>query len=360
MINDHLTTTSDRSVSIVHRASNVLDGYFEIMVEPGATPSSEPSPESLRESEPTTGLTKYYAFPNAEPELDVSEVGEMWQVAFRLHWTGFASCFALLTLFNIYQLSRTCRRKRMPNRGYVFIVQQLVIVFGLSRSLALSFSPYGQTNNVAILPTVIPRILFGLGFPCLVSGFTFVHYIFLQISKVEILSSRNLFKHRCVAAVLVIHFLTVLTSEVITSCVHGTGFLLIICAFYYFAGCLAISLSLLFSGRKLIKRTRQVQENLSKFRLRELGNGENVSKATRRHGTPLELTTITATAVVSGLFGSILYVYSLVWMFRVTLGDHTTPSPWIWLVVNTLVRVCELVLAVTMSYAVCHGYRENM
>ena len=319
----------------------------------------EPRPKSEAEYEP-----KHDGLANAEPVVDLSQVNDIWHAAFKVHWISFSVCFALLALFNVYRLSNTYRLKRMPNRGYICIVQTLVIVLGLTRTLAFCFSPYGLTINVPNLPQIIPRLLFAVGFPCIITGFTFVHKIFLKISKVQIFTqSRAILKRRCVLVVLITHFLAVLTSEVITGYVHGTEILLIICSFYYFIGCLGVSLSLFFSGRKIMSKTRRVRENLNRdYSVQECGETRKtntVKKVTQKTGPASKVLKITTTTVIFGFLSSLLYVYSLVWMIRMVSGEKKTPSPWVWLSVNTLLRMCELFLALAMTYSVCYTYRER-
>lgn len=316
---------------------------------------AESTPQPQAESGAEDAAPKYEGLANAEPEVDISQVNDVWHAAFTAHWISFAVCFGFLALFNVYRLSFTYRRKRMPNRCYVSIVQILVIVLGLTRTLAFCLSPYGLTVNVPNLPQLIPRLLFAVGFPCIVTGFTFVHKIFLKVSKVQIYSqSRAILKRRCVLVVLITHFLAVLTSVAVTSYVDGTEILLVICSFYYFIGCLGMSLSLLFSGRKVMSKTRQVREALSRVNAQECGQ-----IATQRTDPASKVMKITTTTVVFGLLSSLLYVYSLVWMVRMAGGDKRTPSPWVWLSVNTLLRICELFLALTMTYSVCYTYRER-
>jgi hypothetical protein len=301
-------------------------------------------------------------FPNVEPQVDLTLVNGTWWIAFKFHWIFFTICCALLVLYNGYQLYKSYRWRKMMNRNYILIVQTLVIFYGLTRTLALCLSPYELVSNIPFrVPYVVPRLLFGCGFPCLVSGFTFVHKIFLNVSKVQVIS-RNALGSQLVIIVLVVHFITVLTTEVVTTYVNGTRFLLIICALYYFVGCLWVGLSLLFSGRRVVQKTRKIQASLAEYKTTAAAkNGEATAKTGNKTTTEAtsKVTKITAFAAIFGVLCALLYIYTLVWTIRAITGDKSSPGHWSWLIVNTFLRLFELILAATMSYAVGSSYQRG-
>lgn len=326
------------------------------MAEPGTKFGPESETEYEPETEPETNLAP---FPNAEPQIDLMSVSDAWLVAFKSHWIFFSTCFALLVLYNGYHLCKTYRSKRMANRCYITMVQTLVIFLGLTRSLALCISPYELTSNTPErVPYVIPRLLFSAGYPCLFSGFTFVHKIFLNVSKVQVIS-RNALGNGLVAAVLVIHIIAVLSSEIITSYVEGAKFFLVICALYYLTGCLAIALSLLFSGRRVVQKTRVIQSSFTEYKHTKT-DGENFGKSKDKTSeVALKVIRITAFAAIFGLLCALLYIYTLVWTIRGAVGDNSSPEAWSWLIVNSFLRLFELFLAATMSYAVGSTYQRS-
>ena len=318
-------------------------------------------PEYAKYSEPETE-PEGISIPNAEPQVNIAATSEAWQIAFKAHWIFFATCFALLVLFNGFQLYKTYRRTKMSNRNYVLIVQSLVLLLGFTRSLALFIFPYELTSNTPRrVPYVVSRLLFSFGYPCIFSGFTFVHKIFLNVSKVQVMS-RNALGNRLVSVVLVIHFIAVLVAEVITSKVKKTEFLLVICAVYYFIGCLGIAMSLLFSGRRVVRKARKIHANLTEYRHTgakigaPIESGKKKSKGTE---TTSKVIKITAFAAIFGVLCALFYVYGLVWMVRSAAGDNSSPEPWTWLIVNTFLRLFELFLAATMSYAVASSYQRS-
>ena len=319
-------------------------------------PKYEPSPEI---GEPEERISP---FPNVEPQVDLTLVTRAWWTAFKFHWIFFTICCVLLVLYNVCQLYRTHRWRKIQNRRYIFIVQTLVILHGITRTLALCLSPYELISNIPNrAPYVVTRLLFGCGFPCLFSGFTFVHKIFLNISKVEVIS-RNALGSEMVVIVLVFHFIAVTTSEVITSYVKGTDFLLVVCAVYYFAGCLWVGLILLFSGRRVVQKTRKIRASLTEYNLTGAKNGEAFASGKTKDRTTeatSKVAKITAFAAIFGVLCAILYVYTLVWTIRATTGDKSSPGHWTWLIVNTFLRLFELFLAATMSYAVGSSYQRG-
>ncbi|XP_028395000.1 uncharacterized protein LOC114519125 [Dendronephthya gigantea] len=333
--------------------------------EPSYEPKPKYEPEPKYEPSPEFGEpeSEWLSYPNAEPQVDLSTANEALRTAFKVHWIFFAICFSLIVLYNGYQLYKTYKRSRMANRSYISIVQTLVILLGVTRVLALSISPYELISNTPKrVPYVILRLLFAFGFPCLFSGFTFVHKIFLNVSKVQVIS-RNVLGNKLVAVVLILHFIAVLSSEIITSYVSGTEFLLVICAFYYFTGCLGIATSLLFSGRRVVVRMRKVQMNLSKMKPTGMKTGESSPPGIIPKDKAVEATAkvirITVLAAVFGFLCALLYIYNIVWAIRASIGDTAKPEARTWLTVNTFLRLFELFLAATMSYAVGSGYQRD-
>lgn len=320
---------------------------------------NEPSPELWVAQSPER-------IPNAEPKIDVAAVSNTWRIAFKFHWIFFAICFTLLVAYNGYQLFKTYRSGKIANRTYVSIVQTLVILLGITRALALCLSPYELTSNTPNrVPYVIIRLLFSFGYPCLFSGFTFVHKIFLNVSKVQVLSRKAL-GNKLVVIVLVIHFIGVVSSEILTSKVQGLEFVIFICALYYFMGCLGIALSLMFSGRRVIQKTRQIQSTLTEYNVQTTAkkNGELIGGIAGKPKTKTAAVTskvmrITAFASAFGVLCALFYIYTLYRTFRVAIGDKSLPSPWPWLIVNTFLRFFELCLAATMSYAVGSCYQRS-
>ena len=320
-------------------------------------PKNEPSPEIGEPEE------RSFPFAKVEPQVDLTLVTRAWWTAFKFHWIFFTICGVLLVLYNVYQLYKTYRWRKMQNRKYISIVQTLVILYGVTRTLALCLSPYELINNIPNrVPYVVTRLLFGCGFPCLFSGFTFVHKIFLDISKAQVIS-RNALGSEMVVIVLVVHFIAVMTSEIITSYVKGTGFLLVVCAVYYFAGCLWVGLSLLFSGRRVVQKTKKIRASLTEYKQ----TGAKIMGEAFAGGKTKDRTTeatskvakITAFAAIFGVLCAILYIYTLVWTIRTTTGDKSSPGHWTWLIVNTFLRLFELFLAATMSYAVGSSYQRG-
>ena len=320
-------------------------------------PEYDPSPEV---GEPEERISP---FPNVEPQVDLTLVTRAWWIAFKCHWIFFTICCVLLVLYNIYQLYKTYRWRKMQNSKYIFIVQTLVILHGITRTLAFCLSPYELISSIPNrAPYVVTRLLFGCGFPCLFSGFTFVHKIFLNVSKVQVVS-RNALGCELVVIVLVVHFITVMTSEVMTTYVKGTEFLLVVCAAYYFAGCLWVGLSLLFSGRRVVQKTQTIRASLIEYK----PTGAKISGEAFASGKTKDRTReatskvakITALAAIFGILCALLYVYTLVWTIRATTGDKSSPGHWTWLIVNTFLRLFELFLAATMSYAVGSSYQRG-
>ncbi|XP_046845396.1 uncharacterized protein LOC124439213 [Xenia sp. Carnegie-2017] len=315
------------------------------------------SPEAVIHSDGNSSseIDDDVSYPNAEPVIDLNSVGDAWLILFKVHWITFSICFSLLALYNGYQLYKTFRLKSTTRKNYISIVQVLVILFGLTRTLSLSISPYDiMSNTPKRVPYIVPRLLFALGYPCLFSGFTFMYKIFMLLSKVQVMK-KNPIGSRVVTVILVLHFLAVISVEFLTRYVKDVEVLLVFCAFYYFFGCLTTALCLLISGRRVLKKERTIRKSLHKFDDSKAHHRVSPNGLTARKKI-LRITLLTA---VFGVLSALSYSYTIVLVIRSVNGDTFFLEPWTWLIVNNFLRIFEFCLAATMSYAVASSYPRN-
>lgn len=332
--------------------NEVMKNETETSPEHEPEPNYEPNPE-LAAPETTTDNRVF-----VEPQVDLASVSGIWKIAFKTHWIFFSTCFGALFLYNAYQLYKVYRMRNMPNRRYAATVQILVNVLALTRLLALSIAPYELVNNPPErIPVVVIRLLFSFGYPCLFSGFVFVHKIFMLLSKFQVMAT-NALGIKLIALVLAVHYVAVVASELATTYMKGARFLLVFCALYYMIGCLGISASLLFSGRRVVQKMLKIKANLVKFQ--NNNNTEVMDKTNqKRANASAKVIRITLLAAVFGVLCALLYIYTLLVIIRGLSNKSFAPNAWTWLVVNTFLRLFELCLAATMSYAVGSIYQRS-
>ncbi|CAM1327367.1 Uncharacterised protein g9488 [Pycnogonum litorale] len=109
------------------------------------------------------------------------EVRECLKWAWPLHSYGFASTFLLLSSYTFISLLTI--RSHLQSKPYVSTINVLVLLLGLSRCVCLFADPY---YSVQRMPILIGTILWQLGYPCLLSAFSFTQLAFNSSTKLRI------------------------------------------------------------------------------------------------------------------------------------------------------------------------------
>lgn len=321
------------------------------------TTATMPKKNSSPEPEP-----EYHRPPNAEPVPEWPAAKEEWKGAWELHFIGFGILFLLLAVWSILALIRSRNTPLLVTRRFCYAVNCLLIIFGITRALALFLYPYEMVDNTGGMPLVLQRLLFGIGFPCLIAGFTLIHYAFLEAAKVSF-STRRIQSIRFILGVIGVHFILVLVAEIVTSYVEKTNVLVIICMLYFIICALAVSVSVFYSGLRVMNESKTHRKTLKRISVRDSGSDKKKNKASAEYSNKQSNTNkvarVTMVTACLGVACAAAQIYAMTGVFKVRSGKLEIPDPWPWWAYMTVFRLIELGLAATMAYTVSQPKKGN-
>ena len=284
-----------------------------------------------------------------EPGPDWKTAKQEWGMAWELHCYGLGAAFALLAINSLVAMILADKKKAFSRRLVFVAVNSLQVLFGMSRALYLWIDPYESKTMVSNCPVWITRPLFGIAFPCLTSSFCLIHLAFLEIAKVQLVPQKiqNL---SVVAIIVAFHFMVVIVSDTTVAFKATFTELLIVCQSFFIVWGLVNSISFMYSGSKVIRQARRIQEQLLAIQ-----QGENRNHVGQRNGTSRSSTSkVAKITLVTSVLGDAccgLQVYSLFGVYGI-YSKVIDPKPWPWWAFQTSFRLVELAMGCTLAYSV--------
>ena len=296
---------------------------------------------------------------NSEPVPNWQEAKEIFSWAWELHWISFVVLFlgiALYSTMRLFEASKRRRQREKVSRNVSYAVHSLVIVLGITRALALVLFPYEITTNVnnadIVIPLYVHRIIFGLGFPCFMAAFALIQITFTASLKTTPLTYSKLRKIRFLVLVIVGHFSVVIIADVVTALVESTSALYMVCTAYLLSMTLFTGVRITTSGYKVVR------ENDKHKRAMENYAASSTYTPRRRQRASFNTKAVRKVFIITGLtiFFCIalfaLKIYDLVEVIEYHFVVEKIVEPWPWFIHETLFRLTEFALALTVLYAV--------
>ena len=272
--------------------------------------------------------------PAAESVPDWENAKPRWGKFWEVHCFGLGVAFGLLALNSVVSLLRSIRRKRFAQTLYVIAINALLMVLGGTRASYLLYDPYESEQRLA---TWLSQLLFNVSFPCLTSAFCLILYVFMSVTKLQLVSKKleNVSFFLVVIAfhftvVLVAVILSVLNSNIVT-------IIFIFCHMFFIVWGLVLSAGFIFSWIKIIRSLKTASERLLR---------EHRSRASAKVAKDTLLTSFLGVAC------SILHVYSLFIVYCSYCEQCDKPEPWMWWGFKTCFRIIEIAMACNISYCI--------
>ncbi|XP_023932377.1 uncharacterized protein LOC106170375 [Lingula anatina] len=291
----------------------------------------EPS-EAFSEPEaayPESGIG--YAEPEVWPEpapdwpSALQEFDQLWYI----HVFLFGACFTLIAVNEIISLASRCRFIVSTERRRLNIMSltlnALLVVFGLSRSVALYTDPYGA---YAMMPFAAVRLLWSVGYPCLTAAFTLVLMVLLETTKKTATTSPAFRKPSVILSFIGAHFVLVICSDVIVYYTVSARVLLLICQIIYCTWGLLLAVGYAHAAMK-------IRKNLSASMDPSSGASNKTSVTW--------LTQLLVTASVTALALFTVHLYGAFGVFGV-YSEVSHVQNWPWWVFQTLMRGIEVTI----------------
>lgn len=187
------------------------------------------------------------------------------EIAWKVHWITFAFLFFITACFSVVLLFKAVRRAPEFTRSYRESVFTMVIILCLSRTIYLLLNPYEVDQAlVDSIPVLLIRLLYALGQPSLTAGFGLIHASFLKVAKARLYHQEPLLKTRTILIIVGLYFTFGVITEVITVVLSGMDLMLKVSAFVAVVGCVIVTVTITYSGLRILRKATQNQRVLRK------------------------------------------------------------------------------------------------
>lgn len=199
-------------------------------------------------------------------------VKEDLQLVWKIHWISFSVLFSVIACYSVVLLIMTIRRASELTRNYRLAVFSLIITLCVSRTLYLIFSPYDVVEAlVTDTPRVVQRLIYGLGQPSLTAGFGLIHASFLKVSKIRQYREAPILKTKLIMVIIVIYFTFGMIAEVTSILLPDMYPMLAVSCAIGVVGCTIVTVTVIYSGMKILRTATKNKRVLSKGALRGSG-----------------------------------------------------------------------------------------
>lgn len=314
---------------------------------------SEPSPSNEPEVPPV----------NPEPLPDWEIALEEWKGLWQLHFVGFGVLFLAMAVFSCFCVVRIKRRSKGMTLGNYFLsVCLMLMLFSFSRTLFLILDPY-ESHTVLNLPVIAVRILFAIGYPCLTSALSLIHFAFLEVNKLRMIS-RRLQNIKFLVSVIATHFVFVFIVYILITLAPKLARLLILCQTILIAWWLVLAMCFLYSAWKVNWETYisakffNKTSKETKDRSSSTASTSSLNFVTHvKHNHPPK--GAQKIARISGLVSllALLYVgaelYSLFFLYKLyDLKTENSVDHWSWWAYQTGNRALDFFLCLVIVYVI--------
>lgn len=187
------------------------------------------------------------------------------EIAWKVHWITFAFLFFITACFSVVLLFKAVRRAPEFTRSYRESVFAMVIILCSSRTIYLLLNPYEvEQALVDSTPVLVVRLVYALGQPSLTAGFGLIHASFLNVAKARLYHQEPLLKTRTILIIVGLYFTFGVTTEVIAVVLSGMQFMLAISAFVAVVGCVIVTVTITYSGLRILRKAAQNQRVLTR------------------------------------------------------------------------------------------------
>lgn len=327
-----------------------------------------PSAEQEMNKTPSSAEPSRTTNPNPEPLPDWNEALMAWKSLWEIHFIGFGLLFLGVALFSCICVVKIKHRAGGMTLGNYFLaVCLMLMVFSFSRTLFLMLDPY-ESHTVLNLPVLLIRILFAIGYPCLTSALSLIHFAFLEVNKLRLVS-RRLQNIKFLVTVIATHFVFVLVVYLLITLAPKLARLLILCQTILIVWWFVLALCFLYSGwqvnwqsqltAKFFKATTTKERTASTLSTSSLDSRVTAGQKMHVHADHNEPPKgAQKIARISGLVSllAMLYVaaelYSLFSLYNLYDLEENSVDHWSWWGYQTCNRMLDFLLCLVIVYVI--------
>ncbi|XP_031549933.1 uncharacterized protein LOC116287401 [Actinia tenebrosa] len=298
--------------------------------------------------------------PNPEPLPEWETAFKEWNSWWEIHNFGFGCAFVILALFSLFCLVRLRSLQKLTLGRYFAAVSGLLLVFTTSRALYLLLDPY-EGHKYLVLPVVVVRVIFALGYPCLTSVFSLINFAFVEVNSLKGIL-KKLQNIKFLSVVIVGHFLLVLIIYLTVTFSPPLANLFIICQSILILWWLALVTCFLYcAGLVFWDQKLKIKYFNSDSKTYELSDVVKTGKPSRsdpesqnveKSKGARKIVRISCAVAIAGLISVVLEFYSLFGVYKLYSLDEKFVKPWPWWSYQTASRTIEICLCCIVAYIV--------
>lgn len=192
-------------------------------------------------------------------------VTESLQWLWKIHWIVFSILFFIIGSYCLIPLIKTIRKTSELTRNYRLAIFSLIIIISFSRTLYLIFDPY--EIDVALftdVPRAVLRLIYSLGQPSVTAGFGLIHALFLNVAKVRHYRQSPILKTKVILVIIAVYFAFGMLAELMTAFFPNLNAMLAVSAGLSVVGCTVVTVTITYSGMKILRTATQNRKVLYK------------------------------------------------------------------------------------------------
>uniref|UniRef100_A0A2C9KAW3 Proline-rich transmembrane protein 3/4 domain-containing protein n=1 Tax=Biomphalaria glabrata TaxID=6526 RepID=A0A2C9KAW3_BIOGL len=348
-----LSTESSTSISTSTLAPTTTEEIDEYPDEKDEYTDSLLTPaDPIREStqQPDANSTK-------TPEVTVPERGlhwglakQTWQYAWEIHIYTFGALFGLLALYTVVSgLRLSCLQGMLP-RGYFLFINALMFLMCSTRCFYMLFDGY---NSDLTFHSTLDYFMYSITSPCLTSAFSLLVLAFLKATSLQLL--RPAIQNIAVLLVIIaVHFALSVSADVLIGYQEWVYLLQFAGQVFYLVWGAVLFFGYAYIFRRLYSHALKRQKNAASSSPSEawVSRTKIVMKFTLSAGIK-----VTFFAAICGLVTVGLEVYAIVDIYRPFTPGR--PKAWPWWLYHTVLRVIELLMALSMTFVASLPFRYS-
>ena len=313
-----------------------------------------------------------------------------WLAFFYLYVTIFIILFCLLTAMTLYIVTNRQRseRKKVKKVNTFYVINSLIIALGILRVLHLILDPHNVEGWIeGPVPRLILSVIFSMGFPSITASYLLV-FITLWMSRKIKVGFKCIQKLTVLAPLCAFQYVVTFIVEMITiSNQYEVIYLIIACDLFFSVWGIVICVCFLAAGYLLIKTigvgNRDSTSGLENFQTGNKMNGEKPTQRSRlgsrrftftrrqsstlsykrkgvehRQRAMMKVTIVTCVTALLAILYSLLYTtnvaLALSMLYQNECVNETRGNRAVWLFLQYVGRVLELLLCLLLLYAVAN------
>lgn len=284
--------------------------------------------------------------------------GADWQNAWTFHVIFYSFWFSVVSIYSVFGIIRSYNRKDKVTRILAYVIHTLIGFLGLTRLFTLSvFYNEIVPTSVRARSSVLARVVFGLGFPCITAAFALVQFSFTEALKGK-LSESKLGNFTFIICIIALHFLVVVTVEILTSLLQNLALLFFATKLYFLIMTAISMVRIVYSGYKVLSQASENTRALHNLSIHYGSTRTKTSEITRRKSVAEKdmvrsLRKVKVIIILTSVFCSVICIMeisSICELAEIVAGKDGALAPWRWYAYQTFFRLAELGMAGTILY----------